>query len=456
MSSLGHNQISNRQVTIKYSKRKANDRRQKLKVIEDLLKKCEEDCSVSPSPQNMEKVENIGNEYELFYDHLSRGAIIRSRATWFEQEEKSNKYFLNLETYKKSKSCIRKVFTEDSFLTSDFKRIMKEVEVFYSSLYKTDNFKISDDVSYSFLRSQAIPKLSNDYALACEGSLTLEECFKSLRSFQSNKSPGNDGLTAEFYKAFWESLGELLVDSLNCSFDKGELSSSQKQAIITLIEKKDKDKRKISNWRPISLINLDVKIGSKAIALRLQTVLPKIIHHNQHAYVKGRTINISSCVLNNRFSTGPFEIQRGVRQGDPLSPYLFIIVLEVLAISIHKNKDIQGIVVDGMEIKLELFADDLTVFLRNDGSLRHLLALISKFGICSGLVINFDKTEMLLLGNSVMAPTQDQSIINIDVKRAVKILGVYFTYDCTLRHKLNFKEIIDAIKTKLQLWKWRN
>ena len=159
--------------------------------------------------------------------------------------------------------------------------------------------------------------------------------------------------------------------------------------------------------------------------------------------------NISSCVLNNAFCTGPFEIQRGVRQGDPLSPYLFIIVLEVLAVSIRKNKDIQGIVVDGIEIKLELFADDLTVFLRNDASLRHLLAFISKFGICSGLVINFDKTEMFILGNSVMAPAQDQSIMNINVTRAVKILGVYFTYDSRLRHKLNFKEIIDAVKTKL-------
>ena len=119
----------------------------------------------------------------------------------------------------------------------------------------------------------------------------MRSVFKSLQSFQSNKSPGNDGLTVEFYNAFWESLGKLLVDSLNCSFDKGELSNSQKQAIITLIEKKDKDKRKISNWRPISLINVDVKIGSKAIALRLQTVLPRIIHQNQHAYVKGRTIN---------------------------------------------------------------------------------------------------------------------------------------------------------------------
>ena len=81
-----------------------------------------------------------------------------------------------------------------------------------------------------------------------------------------------------------------MVDSLNCSYDYGELSNSQKQAIITLIEKKDKDKRHLSNWRPISLTNVDVKIGSKAIPKRLKNMLPNIIHHKQCAYVKGRTI----------------------------------------------------------------------------------------------------------------------------------------------------------------------
>ena len=107
-----------------------------MKVIEDSLKQCEEDCSVFPSPENMEKMENVRNEYELFYEHLSRGAIMRSRATWFEQGEKSNKYFLNLETYKKSKSCIYKVFTKDGFLTSDPKRIMKEWK-FFSVIFTT-------------------------------------------------------------------------------------------------------------------------------------------------------------------------------------------------------------------------------------------------------------------------------------------------------------------------------
>ena len=507
-----------RQVTIKYSKEKANARREKLKTVEDSLKQCEDECSRDPSPDNVEKLENLKIEYESLYEHLLKGVIIRSRATWYEYGEKSNKYFSNLETHRKSKSCIRKVYTEDGFLTSDPKKIMKEFEGFYSSLYTRDNLKASDEVLNSFLRSQGIPRLSDEDAVVCEGRLTLTECFKSLHSFQNNKSPGNDGLTVEFYTAFWESLGELLVDSLSCSYDRGELSNSQKQAIITLIEKKDKDKRKISNWRPISLINVDTKIGSKAIALRLQSLLPKVIHHNHHAYVKGRTIsdavrtiddvleyteryrlnskmiavdfqkafdsvnrqflyktlaafnfgpsfiqwvrtfyqNISSCILNNGFCTGLFEIQRGVRQGDSLSPHLFIIVLEVLAISIRENKNIQGIIVDGTELKLEIFADDLTAFLKNDKSLRVFLEVVVEFGNCTGLTINFDRTEILVLGNSAVVPIQGRYIANIEIKETVKILGEFFTYNRPLRQKLNFTEIIDAIKTKLHFSKWRN
>ena len=78
------------------------------------------------------------------------------------------------------------------------------------------------------------------------------------------------------------------MDSLNYAFFHGELSSSQKQGVIT--EKKDKDRRWIKNWRPIPLVNVDVKIGSKAIAKRLENVLPHIIHYDQNAFVQGRLL----------------------------------------------------------------------------------------------------------------------------------------------------------------------
>ena len=207
-----------RQVTIKFSKDKAKARRDKLRIIENSLKECEVDCGKSPSPDNIEKLVFLKHEYDSCYEYLSKGAIIRSRATWYEYGEKSNKYFLNPETHRKSKSCIRKAYTKDGFVTSQPKKIMKELESFYSDLYKRDELKTSDTVLNSCLRSKGIPKLFDQDTLVCEGRLTLRECFESLQSFQKNKSPGNDGLTVEFYTAFWEDLGELLVDSLNYSY----------------------------------------------------------------------------------------------------------------------------------------------------------------------------------------------------------------------------------------------
>ena len=91
------------------------------------------------------------------------------------------------------------------------------------------------------------------------------------------KSPGNDGLTVEFFLAFWSLFRKLVVDSLNYAFEHSKLSNSQKQAVITLIEKKGKDKRLVKNWRPISLVNVDAKLASKTLAKRLEKVLPEVI-----------------------------------------------------------------------------------------------------------------------------------------------------------------------------------
>ena len=86
-------------------------------------------------------------------------------------------------------------------------------------------------------------------------------------------------------------VGKLVVDSLNYAFEYGELSNAQKQAVITLIEKKGKDKRLEKNWRPISLVNVDTKLASKTLPKRLEKVLAEVIHFlNQNAFAKGRTI----------------------------------------------------------------------------------------------------------------------------------------------------------------------
>ena len=90
----------------------------------------------------------------------------------------------------------------------------------------------------SFLNNWNIPKLSDDEKLSCEGKILLNECKLILETFQNNKAPGNDGIPKEFYKLFWPLISEPFLKCVNEYFENKELSSSQKQAVITLIEKK--------------------------------------------------------------------------------------------------------------------------------------------------------------------------------------------------------------------------
>ena len=109
-------------------------------------------------------------------------------------------------------------------------------------------------------------------------------------SMQNNKSPGNDGLTKEFFVTFWEDIKDAFLNSCRAAKLKNKLSTSQRQAVIKLIEKKDKDKRFIKNWRPISLLNVDYKIISKALASSSKKVLPNLISPQQTTYVENRFI----------------------------------------------------------------------------------------------------------------------------------------------------------------------
>ena len=245
----------------------------------------------APTQETFVNLETVKMEYERELDYIVRGSIIRSRATWYEQGERNSKYFLNLENNNKKKSCIRKLQKSDGKETTDAHVILNEIHDFYSDLYSVKP-EIQTDLSdcQFFANPSKIPKLNEAMKETCDGQLTYSECFKVLSTFENNKTPGNDGLSIEFYKYFWPEIGTILVDSLNFAYIHRKLSNSQKEAVITLIEKKDKDRRLIKNWRPISLVNVDVKIGSKAIAKRLEKVLLHIIHHDQNVFVKGRTI----------------------------------------------------------------------------------------------------------------------------------------------------------------------
>lgn len=161
----------------------------------------------------------------------------------------------NLEKRNHSNKYITKLRVENGTLTSS-NEIINEEHRYYKRLY-TSRTNPNDPRFDVFFDSSTLPKLSPHQADSCDGLLTKEECYASLKRFSKGKSPGTEGLTAEFYLSFRELLGQELSDSFIYAFEKGEMLISQKRGIITLIPKKDKNRTLLDNWRPISLLNTD-------------------------------------------------------------------------------------------------------------------------------------------------------------------------------------------------------
>ena len=233
-----------------------------------------------------------------------------------------------------------------------------------------------------------------------KGFLSLQELTNSVKGLNLGKSPGSDGLSVEFYLHFWEILGSLLLRVANKCFRDGDLCDSMKGSVTRLIFKKRGDRKSLKNWRPISLLNVDYKIISKVITSRLANVIEFIVHSDQTCSVPGQSIfsNVTllrdimdlteqtdECAIlvsldqekafdrvnrvfllellevygfgpdfcrwvsplynnafmqifiNDRLSSKVF-LRRGVRQGDPLSPLLYVLCVEVLASLIRRSR----------------------------------------------------------------------------------------------------------------------
>ena len=175
---------------------------------------------------------------------------------------------------------------------------MKKV---FENLFKR-KLRKTKRVYNDFLRDISLPTLSQEEKKVCDEGISQQEAILALKSFSNNKSPRNDGLTKEFYETFWEELKQPFMNSLNQAKLSKKLVTFQRQAVMKLLERKVKDKRLISNWRAISLLNANYKIISKFFASRLKKKLPNLISSQQIAYVAQRCINESGRLISDLLS----------------------------------------------------------------------------------------------------------------------------------------------------------
>ena len=282
-----------REQSIKYAKdgrTKTSRREEEIeKVINDLQELIESSTRGIEKKRSLRDLEEKKTELEKIIEYRTKGAILRAKCRWHNEGERNTKYFLNLEKRHFKNSVISQLkIGENEFVTSD-KEILHRCENFYRDLYKSRTSEQQSKPSiFNFFEDTNI--LNADEKESCEGLLTNSECLQALKSMEPEKTPGSDGIPAEFYKIFWDDISEHLVTSINHAYQKEQFSVTKRCGIIKLIPKKDTEPYLIKNWRPITLLNCNYKIAAKALANRLKKVLPKLVNSDQIGFMKGRFI----------------------------------------------------------------------------------------------------------------------------------------------------------------------
>ena len=510
--------VAIRSSTIEYASRKKKAKENVVNALEHRLQRLEHILLSKPS-ENVEKsINEIKEELDIYIAEKTRGAMVRSRARWVEEGEHSTKYFFNLEKRNfnnKTMQCIRK---NDNSVSSDPMEILTELKTFYNKLY-TSKF-VDDEPDFTKFKDLERPVLDDNEQEDLERQIEENEILSALKSCKNNKTPGSDGLPAEFYKMFWQDVKQFLMASYKYTAEENMLSLTQKQGILTLIPKKDKDVLLVKNWRPLSLLNMDYKLLAKVIANRMKKVIGKIIHSNQTGFISGRYIgenlvkilsileycenndmpavliaidfekaydsvewsaveyalqffnfgpnlrkwaqtfytDISSCVINNGYFSDFFQLHRGVRQGCPLSPYIYIIVAELLAIMIRSDQDIEGININGIQYKIFQFADDTcSVSMFSKRSLNAIFRAFRHFEKATGLKINYDKTEILRIGSlrNTNAKIYTQKPVNW-TNDPLLVLGIQVTQSKSDLFQANFPQLIVKLQNVCKVWAMRD
>ena len=480
------------EVSQQYSKFKKRDRKDNIKIAQEKLNKLEND--LISEPENREVIREISKTkatLELMEIETTKSAAIRAGIKYIEEGEKNSRYFYALEKSRLNLSTIKQLKSKTTQkIIKNEKEILEEIKTHYEQIYNKSipPPEITADRMDTFTRDLNLPTLSQAQVADCDNPLSEQDITSAIRAMQRGKAPGLDGIPLEWYVVFWRLVKKPLLESYQHSYNNNCLPESQRTGIISLLHKgKSLDTTNLNNWRPISLLNYDFKILSKALALRLERVLPSIIGQQQFGFVKNRQIanahrNIDdimnihrekkltglllavdfrqafdslnmqtvykslelfgfgqeftkwvkllntervSRIKNGGHISETFNINLSVRQGCPLSAQLFTITVEILAQKLLQNPNLQGVKpVTALDaFKVIAFADDTTILCKNLEDLNITISTLDMFASFSNLHLNYDKSFAISLNGEQF----DTGSHNIKFKDTLKILGIYFS-----------------------------
>ena len=413
----------------------------------------------------MEKINRL--KAEITRMNLERGTNLANKlkTKWYNEGERSNKYFLALLRRKEANGQLTKL-TIDNREVTEPTEIEKHVTDFYCTLYNQQEENYLENERDSLLERMEI--LTEDEKEKLIRPLTLDSLYKTLRD-TNDSCPGPDGIPYSYLKATWNLYGPVLLDSWHYSMQTKTLPLSHKTSLLRLIPKAGKNVQELKNWRPITLSNCDHKIITKTLSKLMSSSIERIISGNQTAYLRGRSIsdnlrvvNLANNIakkdprakgllialdakkafdsvshryikeilkkiglesfiatfdllynesqvdisINDKICRG-YTIGNGVKQGDALSCTLFILAMEPLLRNIEANREIGSIKSTKFGVTLPKclgYADDINILTNNSiNSVRAVMREYEKFSKISGLHLNADKTEIFRLTDTYSA-----------------------------------------------------